>query len=200
MLFIICRLAFWSLVFVVFFFQLRKSHIKNKRRWSRVALIIMAILTTISTFIPVENAFVTFSSPQSAYNYNNIGNVRLLVHGETTDFIVGSNGDTEVHAIVPKSDNGWKLGTKLDIKRIVQTINDGIIIHVYQYKNSEDYYITVLDTNGGPSEIIDNHSSNFQCLDKHNGELNKTFYTYYAYINDYDAQYTLTVNGKAMNI
>ena len=177
-----------------------KSHTIYKRRWLIVSLVVALILTTISALIPIENAFVTFTSPQSAYNYNNSGNVKLIVNGAKTDFVVASKGDTDVYIIVPKSDGGWKLGMGLDTKRIAQTISDGVSVYVYQYKNSGDYYITVLDTNGGPSEIIDTHSSKFQFLDKYNSELNKTFYTYYTYINGYDDQYALTVNGKTIKI
>lgn len=199
-MFVIFRLIFGSLVFVICFFLIIKSHTIYKRRWLIVSLVVALILTTISALIPIENAFVTFTSPQSAYNYNNSGNVKLIVNGAKTDFVVASKGDTDVYIIVPKSDGGWKLGMGLDTKRIAQTISDGVSVYVYQYKNSGDYYITVLDTNGGPSEIIDTHSSKFQFLDKYNSELNKTFYTYYTYINGYDDQYALTVNGKTIKI
>lgn len=196
MLFVIIRLIFWSLAFIVCFLLIRKSHIIHKRKWSLIAFAMAVVLITVSALIPIENAFVTFSSPKSAYNYNHCGNVTLIVDGKKTDFVVGVKGDTSVYAIVPKSDDGWKLGMGLDTKRIFKTISDGINIYVYHYKNSNDYYITVLDTNGGSSEITDNHGSKFQCLDKSNSALNKIFYTYYAYISNFDDQYTLTVNGK----
>ncbi len=199
-MFVIFRLVFGSLVFVICFLLIRRSHTIHKRLWLIVVFVVAVILTTISALIPIENAFVTFSSPQSAYNYNNSGNVKLIVNGRKTDFVISSKGDTDAYTIIPKSDGGWKLGMGLDTKRIAQTISDGISIYVYQYKNSDDYYITVLDTNGGPLEITDNQSSKFQCLDKSNSALNKTFYTYYAYINGYDDQYALTVNGKTIKI
>ena len=74
------------------------------------------------------------------------------------------------------------------------------IIRVVQYKNTNDYYITVLDTNGGSSEITDNRNSKFEHLDKANSTLNKTFYTYFAFIDSFDEQYALTVNGKSIKI
>lgn len=185
---------------MVCFLLVMKSHVIHKRRWSIVTFVVAVILTIISSLIPMENAFVTFSSPQSAYNYNHSGNVKLIVHGNNTDFVVGANGDADVYTIVPKSDGGWKIGMGLDTKRIVHTISDGISIYVYQYKSSDDYYITVLDTNGGPSEVADNHNSIFQCLDKSNSTMNKSFYTYFTYINGYDNQYALTINGKTIKI
>lgn len=165
-----------------------------------VALVVAVILTTISALIPIENALITFSSPESAYNYNNSGNVRFMVDGKKTDFVVGAKGDADVYLIIPKSSNGWKLGMGLDTKRVFQTISNGITIYVYQYKNTDEYYITVLDTNGGSTNITDNHNSEFKCLEKSNNTIGKTFYTYYAYVNNFDDQYTLTVNGNSIKI
>ena len=125
---------------------------------------------------------------------------KLIVDGEKTNFVVGVKGDVNIYAIIPKSDNGWKLGMSFDTKRVIQKISDGVTIYMYQYKNTDDYYITVLDTNGGLSKISDNLGSEFQYLDKSNSTLNKTFYTYYAYINNFNDQYTLTVNDKTIKV
>lgn len=200
MLFTIIRLGFWGAAFIISFVLIKKSRVIHKRRWSIVALVAAIILTTISALLPIENAFITFSSPESAYRYNNFGDVKLIVNGGKTDFIVGANGDEDVYAIVPKSNNGWKLGTGVETKRILQTVSDGVVIYVYQYKNTDDYYITVFDTNGGSSDIMDNHDSEFKYLETYNNALNETFYTYYAYIGGFDDQYALTVNGKSIKV
>lgn len=120
--------------------------------------------------------------------------------GEKASFSVGTKGDTNVYSIVPKSSNGWKLGMGLDTKRPFQKIYNDIAIYVYQYKSTDDYYITVTDTNGGSLDITDNRKSKFKYLEKSNSTLNKTFYTYYAYINGFDDQYAITVNGKQIKI
>lgn len=200
MLFVIIRLTFWSIAFISSIFVIRKSRVIHKRRWSIVAFIISIVLTTISALLPIEDAFITFSSPESAYNYKNYGSVKLIVNGEKTDLIVGEKGDADVYEIVPKSNNGWKLGMGFDTKRVIQTISDGITIYVYQYRNTNDYYITIFDTNEGSLDITDNHNSDFKYLEKSNSTLDKTFYTYYAYIGSFDDKYALTMNGKLIKI
>lgn len=200
MLFVSVRIIFWSVAFIVCFFLIKKSRIVHKRKWYIIALIAAVILTVVSALIPIENAFITFSSPEATYNYTHSGEVSLVVNGEKTDFVIGKNGDTDVYAIIPKSGNGWKLGMGSDTKKVIQTLSDGITVCVYQYKNSGDCYITVLDTNGGASEVSDNHNSEFYYLDKTNSTLNKTFYTYYAYINEFDDRYTLIVNGNTIRL
>lgn len=200
MLFVTIRLIFWGLAFIICFLLIKKSHIINKRKWSLVAFVVAIILTTVSALIPIEDAFVTFSSPESAFGYVNTGNVKLVVSGKKTDFVIAGKSNTDIYVIIPKSNIGWKLGLGLDTKRIIQKISDGITIYVYQYKNSDDYYITVFDTNGGTSEITDNHGSEFYYLDKTNNALNKTFYIYYAYVENLNDTYILTVNGKVISV
>lgn len=200
MFFLIIRLAFWSIAFIISILLIKKTQVRHKHRWSIIAFIIAVIMTTIFALLPIENAFITFSSPESAYNYNHSGNVKLVVDGEKTDFVVGAKEDRYIYAIVPKSNSRWKMGMDLDTKRIFQTISDGITIYMYQYKNTNDYFITVSDTKGGSSDITDNHNSEFKYLEKSNSTLGKTFYTYYAYINNFDDQYTLTVNDKSIKI
>ena len=200
MLFVIIRLAFFGIAFILSFFFIKKSHSIYKHRWSIVSFVAAVILTTISALIPIENLFVTFSSLKSAYSYNHSASIKLVVDGNESDFVVGTKGGTYVYAIVPKSNNAWKMGMGSDIRRMVQTISDGVTVYVYQYKNTNDYYITVLDTNGGSSDITDNRNSKFEHLDNVNSTLNQTFCTYFAFIDGFDKQYALTVNGKSIRI
>ena len=172
----------------------------HKRKWSLISFAVAVILITISALIPIENCFVTFSSPELAYNYNHTGDVKLIVDGEKTNFVISEKGYVDDYIIIPKSINGWKLGMGLDTRKVVQKIFDGITIYVYQYNNTNDYYITISDTNGCSLNISDNHDSEFQFLDKYNSTLNKTIYTYYAYINTFNDQYLLNVNGKIVKV
>lgn len=82
MLFIISRFIFWSLAFIVCLLLIKKLHIIHKRKWFLAAFAAAVIFMIVSALIPIENAFITFSSPQSAYNYNHSGNVKLVVEGK----------------------------------------------------------------------------------------------------------------------
>lgn len=196
MCFVIIRLAFWGVALIISFLLIARRQIRYKRRWAIAAFMIIVLLTVIFSLIPIENAFMTFSSPESAYNYNHSGNVRLIVTGEKNDFIVGDNGDVYAYAIVPKSNGHWKIGMGFDTKRVFQATSDGIVIYVYQYKNSSDYFVTVLDTKGGKLDITDSHSSDFKCLEDSNSTLGKEFYTYYAYVGGLDDDYCITIDGQ----
>lgn len=90
--YVICnnKAYIFGIAFTISFFFIRKSHLVYKRRCSIVAFAATVILTTISALIPIENAFVTFSSPKSAYNYNHSASVELIVDGNESDFVVGA--------------------------------------------------------------------------------------------------------------
>ena len=200
MFYVMFRFLFWILLLVIFLLLIKKLHINHRFRWTAITFIITLVLTTIVYLFPIENAFMTFSSPQSAYRYNHFGYVNLVINGKQTDFVVASNGDTDLYSIVPKTKEGWKIGMGSDTRIISQTITDGIVIYVYQYKNSDDYYIIISNTNEGPLKISDSCDSKFISSNKTSSAVNKDYYTYYAYINNFNAMYEVIINDKVVEI
>lgn len=155
-------------------------------------------LITILAFLPLENLFITFNSPKDAYEYYNLGksNIQLVVEGENSDFVIDCKNDSDTYLIIPKTPNGWKIGIGSNTKRIIQKLSKGITIYVYQYKNTNDYYITILDTTGGETDIRDNYNTKFYCLKRRNVSLGKTFVTYYAHISSFNSEYNIIVNDN----
>jgi len=155
------------------------------------------ILIIVLAFLPFENLFVTFDSPKAAYEYFNLGksNIELIVEGDDCDFIIDRQNDSDKYLIIPKTADGWKIGIGANTKRIVQKLSNGIVLYVYQYKNTSDYFITILDTNGGESTISDEYDTKFLSLERSNDSLGKTFVTYYAHMTNLNPQYSVTVNN-----
>lgn len=169
-------------------------------RWTFISLAAF-VLVLLSGLTPVENVFVTFSSPQSAYNYIYMDKAKLVVEGISTAFVAGGERDDSPSTIIPRSDTGWKLALGLDTETIINKFtSDKVIFQVDQYKDSEEYYITVYNANGAAAEVSDSRNSKFYHLDKSSNGDDETFYTYYAYVHDLDDQYTLTVNGKTYSV
>lgn len=196
MLFGITRVILGVIIFIVCYLIIKTTKTKYKRRYYIISFICVILVIVLFNLIPIENAFITFSTPESAFSYVNTGNIKLVINGSQTDLVVAQKEDAKIYSIIPKTENGWKLGMGIDTKRIIQKTFEGIIIYVYQYKNTNEYYITVLNTNGGMLELSDNHDSTFFHVDEVNEELNETFYIYYTYIKALDEQYTLIVNGN----
>lgn len=200
MLFFVIRFIFFFSVFLICFFILRKSQVIKKNKNTIILFVVIVILMITSTFFPIENAFMTFSSPESVYNYMNYGNVKLVIDGNKTSLVIGEKETTDIYMIIPKADNGWKLGLGIDTKIIMQKISGENIIYIYQYKNSDDYYITVFNTNGNLLNISDNCNSDFFYSGNTNDVLNKDFYTYCAYINHFNDEYCISVNDQTIKI
>ena len=157
-------------------------------------LSVMLVITL--SFLPFENLFVTFNSPKAAYEYFCLGksNIELILEGDDCDFIVDRKNDYDTYLIVPKFEDGWKIGIGSDTRRIIQKLYDGIVVYVYQYKNTNEYFITILDANGGEVAVSDEYSTKFYSLARDNSSLGKTFVTYYAHISNLDSSYNITVN------
>ena len=177
---------------------IKKSKVIRKGIRYAVFASISVVLVAVSAFLPFENLFVTFNSPEAAYEYYNVGksNVELVVEGNNCDFVVDYKNDSDTYLIIPKTADGWKVGIGSDTKRIAQKLSDGITVYVYQYKNTNDYFITVLDTGGGESKVSDDYNTKFYSLEKSNDSIEKTFVTYYAHISNFNAQYSVVVNGN----
>ncbi len=83
-----------------------------------------------------------------------------------------------------------------DKKSVFSTYNEYASVDVFRYKNTDEYYISVLHTENGTLDISDNRNSEFKFSKRYISTIGETYYTYYAYIKDFDEHYTLTVNGK----
>lgn len=200
MTFTITRIIFGGIIFLIGCLIIKKPlDVRNRKRMI-INFIAAVLIAEALSLIPIENSFITFSSPEAAYNYNNRGEIKLIVNGGETDFIVGKEGDTYNYAIVPRANGGWKLGMGTDINKVCNTISDNVSISVYRYKNADNNYVEVSDINGSKLDITDDRGSEFLSLESYVGALDEDYYIYYAYINQFDSGYSLTVDGKAIDI
>ncbi len=199
-MFYIIRLAIGCLFFVCSVVVIKKLKTNYKRLLYIVFASVSIVLIVVLYFFPFENIFVTFSSPKAAYEYYNFGdsNVALVIEGNDCGFVIDEKNDSNAYLIIPKTTDGWKIGIGSDTKRISQTITDGITIYIYQYKNTSDCFITVLDTNGGKLNISDGYNTKFQPLEHHDDFLGKTYITYYAHIPNFNSKYSIMVNGNTI--
>ena len=177
---------------------IKKFKVVHKRILCVVFTSISVALVTVLAFLPFENLFMNFNSPKEAYEYYCFGksNIELVVEGNDCDFVIGHKNDSDTYLIIPKTEDGWKIGIGSNTKRIARKFSNGVSVYVYQYKNTSDYFITVLDTNGGESIVVDDYNTKFYSLERDNDSLGKTFVTYYAHISNFNSQYSIIVNGN----
>lgn len=194
----VIRLIIGCIFLVCSITGIKKSKVIRKHILYIVFTGLSVLLIVVLTFLPFENLFITFDSPKEAYEYFNLGksNIELIVEGNDCDFIIDHKNDSDTYLIIPKTVDGWKIGIGSNTKRIVQKLSNGIILYVYQYKDISDYFITILDTNGGESTVSDEYNTKFFSLERYNDSLGKNFVTYYAHITNLNPQYSVIVNDN----
>jgi len=194
----IIRLIIGCILLVCSITAIKKSKVIRKHILYIIFTSLSVLLIVVLAFLPFENLFVNFDSPKAAYEYFNLGksNIELIVEGDECDFIIDRKNDSDTYLIIPKTADGWKIGIGSNTKRIVQKLSNGIVLYVYQYKNTSDYFITILDTNGGESTVSDEYNTRFFSLERNNDSLGKTFVTYYAHITNLNPQYSVIVNDN----
>lgn len=195
----IVRIVFWCIIISLCIFLMKKFNILRKINIIVLGVLIL-ILCTISGLFPVENYFVTFSTPEEAYSYMNFEKVKLVVEGNKSAFVVGEKDRADYdYLVIPRNQNGWKLGRGVDTKLKEQKIIEGIFVDIYEYKDGDDYYVTVLEMSGKELEILDSCDSRFIKLSYDNEEIDNNYSSYYASILSYDENYWISVNGKQIS-
>lgn len=189
----IIRMLFWIIAFGICIVILSKHCILNKKRNKILLFVIITLLWTGSMLVPIENLFMSFSTPEKSYGYVNQEEVKLVVYGQESALVIGE--DTEyVYLVIPKGEKGWKIGRGIDLKFISNQYFDGIVVSIYQYKNTKEFYLEVTDVDGKECKVTDNQNSSFETLETGIDGGNK--YRYYAYIRDLNEKYVLKVNDK----
>ncbi len=198
---------FWSLLYYLtricfLLIALGLFLVVRKRLTPKIQKIYFAtaiFIVIISFLFPVDNYFVSFSTPESSYRYNHIGSATVVAEGNQSSFLVESHNEKKDYVIIPKSNGKWKTDLGFATQLINHKSENSIVISVYKCKGTADYYVTVLNTEGGSVVVSDTCNSNFAYLNYKNEQLNKEFYTYYAYIDSFDVDsYTLYVDDTAI--
>jgi hypothetical protein len=171
---------------------MRKSKLfRNRFKYILGILLSFAVMTALF-FVPVENCFMTFESPEAAYKYTKFGKTNIVhtIEGNESAFVIDRTFNTQTHQIIPKGETGWKIGLGADTKCIYRNFHEGISIDVYRYKNSEEYYLFIEATSADSVELKDSRSSEFYALEADSGH----FVTYCTYLPKMDEQYWISVN------
>ena len=187
-------LLIFLLSLIAFFIILRFSKNHPKRMFRIIAVVVL--LSALLVFIPFENLVYNFKSAEEVYEYYYFSEekVEMVVEGEQSDFVIGKKNGTRTFLIVPKTSDGWRIGISLNTKKVAHKFFNGFIVNVYQYKNINDYFVTVSYIKGGELSVSDYYNTKFYSLK--DGFLGKNFVTYYAHITNLNPQYSVIVNDN----
>ena len=197
------RLAIGIIIFAFLFWLIMKSKIVRKRKFYVFSGIAAFGVVVALSFLPIENLFITFDSPQAVYQYmkNEKLENEIVIEGEHCDLIVNrkSNNYHEIFA-VPKTSDGWKINAGIGFSMPGSYVHDTVCIDLYQYKKTNDYFISVVDLEGGEIEISDKYNTKFYAIAEYNNSLKANYYSYYANISQLDSEYYIVINGKEIKL
>ena len=154
------------------------------------AITLSAVMFIVLSAFPVENAFITFKSPESAYRYMYLKDTDIVISGKTTDFVAGKRNGTSTD-IFQKTKTGWKLGRKSNIIPISSEIKNNIAVCIWRYRTADDYFISVtpMSTENAELFVKDTLGSETQSINKNGKNI------YYMTVHKPDIKYRLSVNG-----
>jgi hypothetical protein len=178
-----------------FFLLFRK---KLRRKMLYIVAAVLLILSDIALCeLPVENAFVTFDSPESAAQYVGIDHVSYIINGADTGLLISGETGNYQERIFPKAQDGWKLsGESATHIRGFYSGTDAAI-QLLQYKDTAEYYLVVIYM-GTPPALSDSNGSVFQLLQASDGYTTDSIFA--AYVPQYGANYAVTINGETVYI
>ena len=193
-MFVFIRLIIGGAIGLVWFVLMNNKTV-NKRKNIIISFVI-AVIICLSYLWPFENYFITFDSPKTAYEYY-VGpkdsDIKLIIEGKNSDLIISTQNQ---YTVIPKTNEGWKIGVGTDLKTVTQKIVDGVVIYVHQYRNTNDYYISVFDTNGEECDVADIYKSEFISSMEHYAPSKTTVVTHYANIQEFNGEYWIRINDN----
>ena len=175
---------------------LKVFKVLRRNRTFVLLLILSFIIMTASIFVPFENLILTFNTPEEVYRYysfkpNNV----LVLEGSNSALVIDRQENKDSYYMVPRVGQGWKIGLGTDMKSISHTIENELFIDVYQYKNSDDYYICISHISGDSLLLSDEYQTSFYSL-KRIDYSGKEIFSYYACVHFLESKYSLTVNSS----
>lgn len=189
-------------ILIILLLVIKKSAVKRKK----ILSIVLAVSCTLSfgllTLFPLENYFVSFNSPEAAFNYCYSGEIQDIVEGDSSIMIIySSNNNTTSFAFMPKDLTGYKIQISFSYDKIYNKLMERGDISIYKVKNTKDHYfvrgaISSVDT----ENISDSCDSYFRSIIKKIPNSTNSNILTYAFIESFDDNYFYFLNNEKIYI
>ena len=196
----IIRTIIFIIILIIFLVIYKRKKTTMKRNTTIIFVIIWGVILSLSYFLPVENIFYVFREPEDVFKYKCRGEITDIMEGNHSAMILYRDRNENLFEMIPRNKEGWKIGTYFSYKKVLSTQCDLTIVTIYNCKNSNDYYIIIMDLFVHQSEnqsiITDNINTEFNNFSKNIQNTDMKDIIYYGYTNQFTEDYKLTINGK----
>lgn len=194
------RLALVVIASILLVTKLKKSKFKSKKRATIIGLCSTLILWSTLEFIPFENLFVTFDSPEASYRYMyfSASNDPLIVSGDSCDLLIDCDNRRAAfnNVLIPKTENGWKISRVGIPKCNVYRYDNGVTLNLYRYKNTDDYFLTITRSDGTEIELSADNAE-FDSVWYDMPTFANGMFLYYAHVNELGY---ITIDGEYVKL
>lgn len=176
---------------IVFIYVIYRRKKKNARS---TLFLIFSLSSLIALYKSnIENLILRYDSPEEAFlNSGHKGTIEDMIDTENSTMVIFKNGSADQYLLLSKDNGKWK--APLNYSNYYNNVSYTNIITAYGEKNTNNYYIIILARYDVES-ITDNRNSDFIFY-----ELGSYSDRYVAFVDNMDADYTITINDIDINI
>ena len=192
----------WRVIFILLLISLCLVCFKKKLSKKNLIIVLstMIILCASLCFFPIENLFMSFDTPESAFNYYRTGEIKGVVYGDNSSLVYyKTSSETYSYVFMKRTGKGYKLPEPYCNEIIADRFDSKGKFEVYKVDKTQDYYVIGYTVVLEDSTITD---SNNQLIS--NVVYSDTTYPqnaiFYSYIGDYSNKYYLLINSEKIYI
>lgn len=176
---------------VIFYITMKKNKENVRRAKSKILLGIAVICLICRVLLTDIEYYINFDSPEKAYRFVYLEKNPTVLVGEESACATGADG----YLTLVKEENGWRIPDQSVTTVVCMKTVEGTTVFVNRYKDTNDYYVSVSNFSGISSGIHDNLNSKFYKRNEDSLGVDGDLDIYDAYINEFNNQYVVTVNG-----
>ncbi len=196
---IFLQLALFVLLAAVCFFCFVKFFKRHNRK---IKIVLSCLVSAVTVFVlslfSFENLFLRFDVPEDLFRYLSWNTLEGIAYGEDSCMVVYRSADGSYsQTLFPKENGKYKLPQGSFTKKVSNSFVKGGSVSVYRAAGTDDYYVTGVRTisPGENEEIKDNRNSKFEVRTNETGVAEYKTSMFWAYLADFDSDYTITTNG-----
>lgn len=175
---------------------------RNKKTEIKVLILTVILDLIVGVLLmvyPIEDVFISFDSIDAVFGYTSRGVVEHTIDGKNSTMAFGRReGSNVVYYVLPKDSKGWKIGSAKDLNVYhMQIPYKGLSIIVERFRDTDDYYVTIFDTSNEEKTIVDKNGTIYY---KGYYDAGAGTCLYHAYVNRFDLDYYIIVNGRTIEM
>lgn len=163
-------------------------------------VVCLAIVCLGFTVVPLDAIFFRADSPEKVFHRLSSDPVVEMVYGNDSCMIVSVDGAGVYQSTyLAHDEKGYRIPRANTSKRVYSTAPGAVAFDVVRLSGTADHFLVGTATGMTDAiEISDSLCSDFYIIKEDNTESSLTTYRYYAYLDSFDDDYCITIDGQTL--